>query len=75
MINLNELTQDQIRVLARMKQIGGERILEVIDLFIEDAKNSLVRADEMARVHRLQGRAEGYQDLKEAIEDASEMDV
>ena len=74
MIPINELTPDQVRSLARIKQVGGDRIFEVMNFLIAEGKQSLVRADEMARIHRLQGRVEAFQDLLAAIEDAAEID-
>jgi hypothetical protein len=44
---------------------------DLISLFtakLEETKTSLMSADDMARVHRLQGRAEVLNDFLEAIE-------
>ena len=75
MINVNELTPDERRALARVKQLGGERVLEVIrNLSLKDVDH-LKHAVEMPRVHRLQGRVEAFDDLAEAIETASQLDA
>jgi hypothetical protein len=75
MINLNDLSDDDRRVLARMNQIGGERILQVIErISLMDVK-LLKKAVDMPRVYRLQGRVEAYDDLLEAVKKAAELDA
>lgn len=75
MVTLNDLTPDHLRALARLKQIGGERTLEVIDIFMEDGKDSLVTASDMVSIHRLQGRVEAFRMFKEAVEEAAKLDA
>jgi len=46
---------------------------DLISLFtakLEETKTSLMSADDMARVHRLQGRAEVLNDFLEAIKES-----
>ena len=74
MVDLNELTPDQIRSLAALRQIGGEKIFGVIEVFVSDCQDQLVSADNMVRIHRLQGRVEAYRDLIQAAKDAAVID-
>jgi hypothetical protein len=59
-----------IKALLRLKEPGNEALLKLIELQISEAKQKLVRADDMVLIHRLQGRAEAFEDLLKAIEDA-----
>jgi hypothetical protein len=59
-----------IKALLRLREPGNEALLKLIELQISEAKQKLVRADDMVLIHRLQGRAEAFEDLLKAIEDA-----
>ena len=75
MKNLNDFSSDQLRSLARLKQVGGEGIMKVLDEFILDGKDALVRADDMVRIHRLQGRVEAFEMFKQAVIEAANTDA
>lgn len=75
MINLNELTHQEIQSLARLKQIGGDSVIKVLEKFVAAEKDSLVAADEMAIIHRLQGRVQAYRNLIEAVDEAVKLDA
>jgi hypothetical protein len=48
----------------------------LIDLFrkrLEETKDSLILADDLVRIHRLQGRAEVLSDFLEAVEKSPEI--
>jgi hypothetical protein len=70
MINVNMADVQAIKALLRLKEPGNEALLKLIELQISEAKQKLVRADDMVLIHRLQGRAEAFEDLLKAIEDA-----
>jgi hypothetical protein len=74
MLNVNELTADERRSLARLKQIGGERVLEVILKFASKDVDKLKKATEMVIIHRLQGRVEALEDLIQAASDAAKLE-
>lgn len=59
-----------VKALARLREPGYEKLLEVLQLQLEETKAQLVAADEMARIHRLQGRAQAFDDLLKAAADA-----
>jgi hypothetical protein len=70
MINVNMADVQAIKALLRLREPGNEALLKLIELQISEAKQKLVRADDMVLIHRLQGRAEAFEDLLKAIEDA-----
>jgi len=59
MLNTNELSQGEIRALARLKQIGGEQVLGVIQKFADNETDRLKKAGEIEVIYRLQGRVRG----------------
>ena len=59
-----------IHALARLREPGFEKLLDVFTRQQEEARAQLVVADEMARIHRLQGRAQAFEDLLKAVEEA-----
>jgi len=71
MIELNRADSRVLEALSRMKEPGNQAVLNVISSEMEDAKQKLVRAGDMAMIHRLQGRAEALEDLLRAVDDAS----
>lgn len=75
MLNINELSPDEVRALARLKQLGGERVLEVIQKFADYETFILKKADETVRIYRQQGRAGAYEDLVKAVNDAATIDA
>jgi len=70
MINLNSMETAHVKALARLREPGYEKLLEVLQLQLEETKAQLVAADETARIHRLQGRAQAFDDLLKAVNDA-----
>jgi len=73
MIDLNTFDTQEIRVLAQAGSLGNGKFKQVIKKVAEEAKDRLVVADDMVRVHRLQGRVEVLDALVEAIEEASKL--
>ena len=55
MIDLNLCDKQQKNALLRIKETGVSRLLQ---------------ADDMATIHRLQGRCEAFKDLLTAIDDS-----
>jgi len=72
MIELREMSRQELQALRRLKEPGNETTLRVLSSLVEDAKAKLVRAGDMATVHRLQGRVEAYEDLLRAAEESAE---
>lgn len=70
MIDLNLCDQQQVSALLRIKETGDKALLNLFKEEAEKAKARLVSATDMVSVHRLQGRAEAFEDLLAAIEDA-----
>lgn len=66
-------TKQQIQALMRCKLPENAILLELLTLRLEETKKSLIKAEDMLRVHRLQGRAEILQDFLEAVEKSSEI--
>jgi predicted acetyltransferase len=60
-----------IQALARCKQPENEALIELFEKVLEDTKMSLVVADDPARIHRLQGRAELLIDFIDSVEKSS----
>ena len=50
-----------------------EKLLEVFALALADATSALIKADDMAHMYRLQGRAKALEDFLEAVEKAGEV--
>lgn len=70
MIDLNLCDQQQVNALLRIKETGDKALLNLFEEEAEKAKARLVSATDMVSVHRLQGRAEAFEDLLAAVEDA-----
>lgn len=75
MININELSQQEIQSLARLKQLGGETVIKVLEKFVAAEKDALVAADDMVRIHRLQGRVQAYRNLIDVVDEAAKLDA
>ena len=75
MLNTNELSQGEIRALARLKQIGGEQVLGVIQKFADNETDRLKKAGEIEVIYRLQGRSGAFEDLIVAVNEAAKIDV
>lgn len=73
MINLNDLSAQEISALARVKQLGNAKFIEVLEKIANSQKTQLVRADDMVRIHRLQGRVEMLEALVAAVNRAADI--
>ena len=60
--------KQHVQALLTCKQVGGLEAL--FTKLMQETQDALVRADDMVRVHRLQGRAEVLRDFLEAVADA-----
>jgi len=70
MINLNTAEQSVVRAIASLREPHNQKYLEFIQSQVDETKAKLVKADDMVLIHRLQGRAEAFEDLLKAVEDA-----
>ena len=70
MINVNSLSVSEISALNRLREPGINKIITVLEVQLEETKQKLVYANEMDHIHRLQGRAEAFEDLLKAIEES-----
>lgn len=70
MININQEEAQVIRALARLGLAEGKHQREFIERQVSATKEKLVTATDMVLIHRLQGKAEAYQDLLKAVDDA-----
>jgi len=70
MIDLNTAEIQAVQALLRLREPGNEALLRLITAELESAKQKLVRAVDMAQIHRLQGRAEAFEDLLRAVEES-----
>ena len=70
MIDLNLCDQQQVNSLLKIKETGNNAFIALLEGQIEKAVSRLIQADDMAVVHRLQGRCEAFKDLLKAIEDS-----
>lgn len=73
MINLNSIDLQQAKALNRLKEVGNDQLLILLRSQIDEAKSKLVSATDMVQIHRLQGRAEAYEDLLRAIEESAKV--
>lgn len=60
-----------VRALNKCRQPENEVLISLFKLKLEEVKTALVEADELARIHRLQGRAEVLRDFLKAVEESS----
>jgi hypothetical protein len=65
--------KQHMQALYRCKLPENEALLALFRTKLEEVKNSLVYAEDTARIHRLQGRAEALADFLEAVEESSEV--
>jgi hypothetical protein len=73
MINVNKLDSSEILALNRLREPGIDKVLTILQGELEDTKQKLVYANEMGIIHRLQGRAEAFEDLLKAIEESKKV--
>ena len=70
MIDLNLCDQQQINALLRIKETANNALIALLEEQTEKAVSRLLQADDMATIHRLQGRCEAFKDLLKAIDDS-----
>ena len=70
MIDLNLCDQQQINALLRIKETSNNALIALLEEQTEKAVSRLLQADDMATIHRLQGRCEAFKDLLTAIDDS-----
>jgi len=73
MINVNSLSVSEVSALNRLREPGVNKILTVLENELASTKQKLVYANDMSTIHRLQGRAEAFEDLLKAIEESSKV--
>ena len=73
MINVNSLSVSEVSALNRLREPGVNKILTVLENELASTKQKLVYANDMGTIHRLQGRAEAFEDLQKAIEESSKV--
>jgi hypothetical protein len=73
MINLNSASRQAIQALNRLREPGNEALVQFFESQLAEAKQKLVYADDMGMIHRLQGRAEAFEDLLKAIEESQKV--
>jgi len=74
MINVNKLDSSEISALNRLREPGIDKVITILQGELEGTKQKLIYANEMAQVHRLQGRAEAFADLLKAIEESQKVE-
>jgi len=70
MIDLNLCDRQQAQALFQIKETGNDQLPSLLRAEAETAKAKLVTATDTVSIHRLQGRAEAFEDLLRAIEDS-----
>ena len=73
MINVNKLDSSEISALNRLREPGINKVIMILQGELEATKQKLVYAHEMDVIHRLQGRAEAFEDLIKAIEESQKV--
>ena len=73
MINVNKLDSLEISALNRLREPGINKVIMILQGELEATKQKLVYANEMDVIHRLQGRAEAFEDLIKAIEESQKV--
>ena len=73
MINVNKLDSSEVSALNRLREPGIDKVITILQGELEDTKQKLVYANEMDIIHRLQGRAEAFEDLLKAIEESQKV--
>lgn len=59
-----------VAALVKCRQPDNEALLTLFKTKLDETKAALVDADDLTRIHRLQGRAEALRDFLEAVEQA-----
>jgi hypothetical protein len=64
--------RQQMQALQRCK-LENSALIDLFRKRLEETKDSLILADDLVRIHRLQGRAEVLSDFLEAVEKSPEI--
>lgn len=59
-----------VQALVKCRHPENDPLIALFKQKLEEVKASLVDADDLCRIHRLQGRAEVLRDFLEAVEQA-----
>lgn len=59
-----------VQALVKCRHPENDALISLFKQKLEEVKASLVDADDLNRIHRLQGRAEVLRDFLEAVEQA-----
>tara|TARA_B110000977_G_C10622720_1_gene316854 strand:- start:50 stop:283 length:234 start_codon:yes stop_codon:yes gene_type:complete len=73
MIDLNLCDPQHLKALLRLKETGETALLGLFEAEAELAKARLVNATDTVTIHRLQGRAEAFEDLLTSVEEATKV--
>ena len=74
MIDLNNADIQQVQSLVRLREPGYTAFLKLLEAELESAKQKLMHAADMVSIHRLQGRAEAFEDLLKAVEESPKVE-
>lgn len=67
---LNSADRQEQQALARCGTPEMRALLTLFEKLSAETQESLIAAEEVSRIHRLQGRAEFLRDFLEAVKDA-----
>lgn len=73
MIDLNSAGLQAVQALSRLREPGNEALSRLLTSELETAKQRLIHAGDMVTIHRLQGRAEAFEDLLRAIQESAKV--
>lgn len=73
MIDLRSANPQAVQALKRLKEPGMNGLLGLLHSELGAAKRKLVREGDTVSIHRLQGRAEAFEDLLRAAEESVEV--
>lgn len=73
MIDLNNADPQAVQAINRLREPTGQAFIRLIEAELEAAKQKLVRAPDTVSIHRLQGRAEAFEDILKAVEESSKV--
>jgi hypothetical protein len=70
MINTNTLSVQEKQALNRLQDPSTGKVLELLQRELDGAKQKLVYASDTGIIHRLQGRAEAFEDLLTVVKES-----
>lgn len=68
----NKLSHQHIQSLRDCK-LREDKLVDLFQTCLEEVKSQLVKAEDVVRIHRLQGQASILEDFLEAIEKSQEV--